>query len=198
MKKKNRFTIYLIIMGFVLFLTNSCKKDEKNDPSNQKPTTKDTIGQPYQGGIIAYILQSGDPGYDTNVQHGLIAAAVDQSTGANWGCSGTAIAGSEGIVLGTGFQNTISIVYVCKTAGIAARLCGDLVMGGFSDWYLPSKDELNKLCLKKDKVGGFASGFYWSSSEANNSTAWSQNFASGGQNYFPKGNSYNVRAIRTF
>ena len=40
-------------MGMLLILTNSCKKDEKKDV----PTLL-TVGQSYQGGVIAYILQS--------------------------------------------------------------------------------------------------------------------------------------------
>jgi hypothetical protein len=58
-------------------------------PANTMATV--TIGQAALGGKIAYILQSGDPGYDPNVQHGLVATTADISTGVDWGCSGTAI-----------------------------------------------------------------------------------------------------------
>jgi len=44
-------------------------------------------------------------------------------------------------------------------------LCDDLVFNGYSDWYLPSSDELNKLYLNKSAVGGFSNTFYWSSTE---------------------------------
>ena len=156
------------------------------------------VGDEYQGGKIAYILVSGDPGYDANVQHGLIATTADISTVAQWGCQGTAISGAEGTAIGTGNQNTIDIMAGCATAGIAARLCGDLVQGGYSDWYLPSKDELNKLRINRSAIGGFASVGYWSSTEADHNGAWIQDFSDGNQTTYYKNYTSYVRAIRAF
>ena len=156
------------------------------------------IGLPYQGGITAYILNLNDPGYDPNVIHGLIAAPTDQSTGAEWGCYGTLLSGAIGITLGTGNQNTTDIVSGCAATGIAARLCSDLVLNGFSDWYLPSKDELNKLYMKRVLIGGFAGFTYWSSSQVSANTAWGQDFSDGYQFSGLKNALGYVRAIRAF
>ena len=90
----------------------------------------------------------------------------------------------------------------CATAGIAARLCGDLVQGGYSDWYLPSKDELFKLYLNRVAIGGFSTGgFYWSSSEKAYDEAWVKSF---GENDYSQAGEWknqaihSVRAIRAF
>ena len=149
-----------------------------------------SIGQSYGGGIIFYI--------DATEQHGLIAATSDQSTGALWGCYGTLISGADGTAIGTGNQNTHDIMAGCATAGIAARICGDLVLNGYSDWFLPSKDELNQMYLQRAVIGGFASSYYWSSSEYSGSYAWLQSFSNGSQYYPNKLDIFYVRAVRAF
>jgi len=158
-----------------------------------------TLCQSALGGKIAYILQSGDVGYDPIVQHGLVASLTDVATGfgAPWGCVGTLITGADGTAIGTGSQNTTDIVTDCPTAGIAARLCDDLVTGGYSDWYLPSKDELNKLYINNACLS-FVSTDYWSSSEVDANNAWRQNFGTGVVTTVSKGGGAYVRAIRSF
>jgi len=150
------------------------------------------------GGRVFYILGASDSGYDPNIQHGLVVTSSDISSGAQWGCHGTTITGADGTAIGTGNQNTIDIIAQCSTAGIAARLCSDLVEGGYDDWYLPSKDELAKLWLYYMYYpSGFAQHFYWSSSEGGYG-AHLHNF----QSYQPdsdyKSSAYYVRAIRAF
>ena len=160
-----------------------------------------TIGQAVLGGKIAYILQPGDPGYDSNLQQGLVATVADISQGATWGCDGTLISGADGTAIGTGNQNTIDIMAGCATSSIAARLCGNLIEGGYSDWYLPSKDELNKLYLNRVAIGGFqldVSGIYWSSTEYSNLYGWCQSFYNSATNGFGKEYPLYVRAIRAF
>lgn len=147
------------------------------------------IGENYQGGIIFWVDESG--------QHGLISATSDQSTGAEYGCMGT-LHGATGTANGTGLANTVAKASGCAQSNIAAKLCNDLVLNGYEDWYLPSKDELNLLYLQKAVVGGFTSDSYWSSSEGTADYAWFQSFDLGQTFHYNKNYLNRVRAIRSF
>jgi hypothetical protein len=107
------------------------------------------------------------------------------------------VKGREGI--GNGKQNTELIVRGDET-GTAAHRCREYQQGGYSDWFLPSKDELNLMYqnLKQKSLGGFSNATYWSSSERSNSSAWYQEFSNGSSWYNSKPNTYSVRPIRQF
>lgn len=154
------------------------------------PTTA-YIGQHYAGGIVFYVDESGE--------HGLVCTENDLGSYA-WGCNGTLISGT-GTAVGTGMLNTAAILAGCSTAGIAARACDDLVLNGYSDWYLPSRDEVSLMWtnLYAQGLGNFYQfNQYWSSSEYNASYAWYTSFYNGSSWYNDKNYAQKVRAVRSF
>jgi len=148
------------------------------------------IGQSYQGGIIAYL--------DSTGQHGLIAATADQSEGIQWYNGSYIVTGATGTAIGTGLTNTNTIIAAQGSGSYAASIARDYNGGGYTDWYLPSKDELNLLYENKTAIGGFPDNYYWSSTENDNYGAWEQNFDNGFQNGSDKNVTIDVRAVRAF
>jgi hypothetical protein len=160
-----------------------------------------TVGMNYGGGIIAYIYQPSDPGYSPSVQHGIIVTPNDLSTGVNWNNGSSIFTNAVGTGIGDGLINTNLIVSSQGAGNYAASICYNANTNGFSDWYLPSKDELNKLYVSRNLIGGFAFSHYWSSSEETFSNVYAKIQWLGDtfdQGYDYKNVPYRVRAIRYF
>ena len=94
---------------------------------------------------------------------------------------------------------------ITKTENYAAQLCDTYSYGGYSDWFLPSRDELKLMYtnLKEEGLGDFENTNYWSSSESEyDACAWHQDFSVGtlysSSNGGNRNSSLRVRPIRAF
>ena len=112
----------------------------------------------------------------------------------------TAVTGADGTAIGTGYQNSLDIQNQNdNVAGTSAAVAARAYTGGSkTDWFLPSKDELNQLYLQRATVGGFVADAYWSSSEDSADDAWGRYFSFDHQ--FNDGKSFAsyVRPVRAF
>ena len=158
------------------------------------------IGQEWQGGIIFYLDASG--------KHGLISAPTDQSAGIQWYNESFVDTYAYGNGIGAGEGNSQGIRRwqgYCSSC-YASELCQDLSLGGETDWYLPSKYELNLMfenigqgnALGLGNIGNFANNSYWSSTENGNVNACYQFFGNGNQSSVDKDYTLFVRAVRAF
>jgi uncharacterized repeat protein (TIGR02543 family) len=151
------------------------------------------------GGQVFY-----DKGFYSSGWRYMEVAANDQSTGIVWSnITATLIgAAAQGTAIGTGEANTTAIVTQSGCTSGAAYNCDNLVLGGYDDWFLPSKDEMDIMFanLNGTGLGGFTSPWYWCSTEQFFSSAYvrgcSPNKDSWGSNL--KFCSYAVRAVRAF
>ena len=162
--------------------------------------TEDAIpnaGDFVQGGLFVGTFVSGV------ALMGLVVSESDLSTNAPWGCQGVLIPeGPTPGAIGQGAINTATIVATCLTSGIAARLANDLVLNGFSDWLLPSLDELAMIWseLASEGLGNFANHTYWSSTQESATQAFTVDMNNGNQGMHSKDNTSNryTRAARYY
>jgi len=159
------------------------------------------IGDAFGGGTVAYIFQNGDAGYVSGEIHGIVCATSDENTvntRVGYGCENV-LAGASGTTIGTGATNTQAAVNNCGTSLGAFGLCVNKTTNGYNDWFLPSADELYKVYLVQNQIGGFTVRKYWTSTELSGTIGRVLDMSTGifgGGN--PKGNSEMVRAIREF
>ena len=177
-------------------------QDKIHDMKTENQSTgKHVLGENYGGGKIFWLDETG--------QHGLIAASTDQSAkGIAWNPGKMVITGANTNEVYSGQKNSEKIVSTQGNSTVyAAKLCLDFSVStsnaDYTDWYLPSKHELNLLYQQKMIVGGFnlTSGIYWSSTESvttPETSAWEQEFKFGSQHEDDKDLPDQVRCIRKF
>ena len=154
----------------------------------------------FQGGVIVYM----------NGSSGLICS-IDDLGYAKWGCQGTDIMsgnGAGGDNIGAGSANTLAILTDCPEMGIAADTCNNFSYGGYSDWYLPSRAEIQWLYGTwidqiNDTIvahGGtpIIDEALWTSTEFNQDRAWRWNPFDSLFVAKLKNDSLAVRAFRSF
>jgi hypothetical protein len=114
-----------------------------------------------------------------------------------WGCTGVSIGGyGTYSIVGAAFINTTSIFNYC-TSNPAARICYYYTYNGFSDWLMPSSDELVLAYNVLNPLGlGNLTGTYWSSTQASGANAYYM--TSGGLGITGKSVIYPIRAVRIF
>ena len=154
------------------------------------------IGDSFFGGKIAYLDGNGC---------GFVAATSEQSSQIRrWHNGSNTTTGATGTAIGTGLANTNAIISSQggATGSYAAGICADYSVtdGGvtYDDWYLPSEDELNQLYINRAEIGGFASSYFWSSTESSITKARYQHFNGGNKSSLSKDGSLYAQAVRTF
>jgi hypothetical protein len=145
-------------------------------------------GSNFRGGKIAYVFQSGDPGFVSGEFHGIIVSDSDLSNGIRWGQNNDGLSttydctnrhGSSGFALpcaiGAGSTNTALIIASnteSSPTNYAAKICADYstTVNGtlYDDWFLPSYDEMLKIYQNKSSIGGL----YYDSTNSANKSNW--------------------------
>jgi len=152
-----------------------------------------TPGDRVAGGVAFYVDPTG--------QHGYVAALTDQSNSGDWGCDSTLIGpGAQNWGFGSGQTNTTAIVSACPQQSYAAKICDTLTLEGYSDWFLPSDEELDSMYVHQGLIPNLDTWWYWSSTEADATGAMFVDFTWPSFYYAStsKQVTMNVRCIRKF
>lgn len=132
-----------------------------------------SIGATFSGGLIFYILQPSDIGYDINSTTYLIAKSDTENVQHGWGLLD--YIGSTTQSIGMGLTNSILIDNFNNHLDYAAHYSLTLNENNYTDWYLPSYNEM-ALLFNNISTGWVTGAGYWSSSELDANNAYAFDF----------------------
>ena len=202
MKKK----LWLLFsLGIIVFSVSSFKLNHNAFLIERDQVIDElSIGMKAFGGVIFYI--------DKTKKHGLVVSV--ENIGGDWskyiwGCYGSSIDGAEGIKIGAGRINTNAIANTCADELNAAQACLDYHGEGFTDWYLPSLEELEMISVNLGEDSEFSAETnfdncnYLTSSQIKNKKhrsnyAWSVNVVENYSMFSYKSTKQKIRPIRAF
>jgi hypothetical protein len=159
-----------------------------------------SVGDTAFGGVVAYLLTPNDSGYSATVQHGIIIAQNDLTYGMQWGCM-TLIPSSNLKIKGMINQQRFLLLCPNSSSSTAMMAVSNLTLNGFTDWVLPSKDDLLAIYTNRVQLSGYLnSGTYWSSTDnGNGAGAWNVNLTTGLTTTFLKNDTYHrTKPVRYF
>jgi hypothetical protein len=198
---------------FTVTATNAIDTSLASAVSNSVVIPQPQVGDFYGGGVVFHLFIDGETGYVAGETHGLIAAVEDQSVAVPWHSNGDYVeTGATSTAIGSGSTNTTAIIQSLDNLGnlpYAAGIAREYNGGGFDDWFLPSKVELNKMRSNRATINTTAEAnggssleteIYWSSSETEGDIqkAICKNFFNGNIIDYFKSSAYYVRAVRAF
>ena len=208
MKQSQRNTINNPIAGLVIWCQNCGANGElqvyngitwTNMIGGIASVVPINVGDSYGGGTVIYLFQSGDLGYIAGEFHGIIVANEDAGY-SPWGCNGVTTS-AVGSSVGAATQNTSNII-ASNCGSSAAQFCIEYRGGGYTDWVLPSINELNIVFTNRSFLPSSLSQYlYWSSTEISSAVAYRKDMRyanTGGVQSFGKTSHSHVRAVRYF
>lgn len=164
---------------------------------------KHYLGEEFGGGIVFQLWKD-----NNGAEHGLIVAKKDQSVSQEWS-NVINLIGSNAQSTWDGEGNTAAIISQSGHINSAAKLCDDYSVSGFTDWYLPSIDELKTLYQNRfhvNRASAYVLGLnqignetYLSSTESAFNIVWALNLGNGiPESNRTKSEKLYVRSIRNF
>jgi len=197
------FLLWPVAVVTTLAIQAPCRTAMAATPVKEQREPQEALapGELYGGGIVAFMLKPGDPGYVAGELHGRIISLEDISEDSVWS-DVAAGASATGASLDSGKANSRKIAAQSAQGASAAGLCrgytSSVECSSYDDWYLPSLGELERLYGNRGELVAFPDDVYWSSTEEGAKNAWGISLKDGRRVLLPKGKKARVRAMRSF